>query len=107
MPLIDIKYDDKQVGDSEIKILSTVVQEIVSQATRIEDVFVYADSAKISVKVAPIEIFIKMSADKITDQSILLTEIKSKLSDFKSKNNFSHPINLTLIPMQWKIEIGI
>ena len=48
-----------------------------------------------------------MSAHKIVDQDELMQEIKSKLKEWKDKNNFAHPINLTLIPMQWKIEIGI
>ena len=48
-----------------------------------------------------------MSAHKIENEDKLMNEIKSKLSDWKKKNSFQHPINLTLIPMQWKIEIGI
>jgi hypothetical protein len=70
-------------------------------------VFVYANKAQIKVKIAPIEIFVEMSAHKITDLDELFSEIKSNLSEWKKTNNFSHPINLTLIPMNWKIEIGI
>lgn len=107
MPLINVEYDDNKISDSEIKILSEGIKKVVSEVTGIGDVFVYANSAKVKVNIAPVEVFIKMSAEKITDQDKLLAEIKSKLIDFKSKNSFSHLINLTLIPMHWKVEIGI
>lgn len=107
MPLINIEFDNTKVGDSDVKILSEAIQKIVSEVTGIEDVFVYARSAEIKVKIAPIEIFIQMSAHKITDMDDLVAKIKSRLSEWKQQVNFPHPINLTLIPMYWKIEIGI
>lgn len=105
--MIDIKYDDAKVKDEEIIILSRAIQEIVSGVTHIEDVFVYADSPRIKIKIAPIEVFIQMSAYKIADVDKLIQEIKLRLSEWKSKSGFPHLINLTLIPMNWKIEIGI
>ncbi len=107
MPLINIKYDDAKVSDTEIKILSESIQKIVSGVTGIEDVFVYGDSAKIKVNIAPIEIFIEMSAEKIIDQDKLLSQIVTKITEWKAENKFPHQINLTLIPMNWKIKIGI
>ena len=107
MPMIKIEYDDAKVSDKEVASLSEAIQEIVSSVTQIEDVFVYANSARIKVKIAPIEVFVQMSAHKITDVDKLTNQIKSHLSEWKSKNNFQYPINLTLIPMNWKIEIGI
>ena len=107
MPIINVEYDDEKVKKEDVLILSKAVQRIVSNATKIKDVFVYANSSQIKVKIAPIEIFVQMSAHKIENEDKLMNEIKSKLSDWKKKNSFQHPINLTLIPMQWKIEIGI
>lgn len=107
MPLIKLEFDDKKVPSVEIQKLSKAVQKIVSEITRIEDVFVYANSAQIKVQIAPIEIFIEMSAHKIQDVDALVQEIKSRISTWKQENSFEYPINLTLIPMQWKIEIGI
>ena len=107
MPVIRIDYDDEKLDKDEILTLSNAIQKIVSETTKIEDVFVYANSSQIKVKVAPIEIFVQMSAHKIKDVDKLVSEIKSKLSDWKKKNSFHHLINLTLIPMNWKIEIGI
>lgn len=107
MPVINIEYDNKKLGKNEIVQLSKAIQKIVSETTKIEDVFVYANSSQIKVKIAPIEIFVQMSAHKIKDVDKLVNEIKSKLFDWKKKNTFHHLINLTFIPMNWKIEIGI
>ena len=107
MPMIKIEYDDKKVKKNEIILLSEAVQKIIVDVTKIEDVFVYANSSQIKVKVAPIEIFVEMSAHKINNEDNLIGEIKSNLSKWKKKSSFSHPINLSLIPMKWKIEIGI
>ena len=107
MPMISIEYDDAIVKKEDILLISHAIQKIVSEATKIEDVFVYTNSSEIKIKVAPIEIFIQMSAHKIEDADRLIGEIKGSLSQWKKENNFIHSINLTLIPMNWKIEIGI
>ena len=107
MPVIRIDYDDEKLDKDAILTLSKAIQKIVSETTKIEDVFVYANSSQIKVKIAPIEIFVQMSAHKIKDVDKLVSEIKSRLSSWKKKSAFHHPINLTFIPMDWKIEIGI
>ena len=100
-------YDNSRVSKEDAFALSLAAQKIVSEVTGIEDVFVYGNSSEIKIKIAPVEIFIEMSAHKIVDQDTLLSDIKLKVSEWKKENKFPHPINLTLIPMQWKIEIGI
>ncbi len=105
MPLIRIEFDG--VSESDIKNLAEKVRDIVSSVTGIEDVFVYANSSQIKIKVAPIEIFIEMSAHKISNADDLIGMIKSEISNWKKSSGFTHPINLTLIPMQWKVEVGI
>jgi hypothetical protein len=107
MPIIRIDFDDQKVKKEDIVLLSEAAQKIVSEITSIEDVFVYADSPQIKLKVAPIELFVEMSAHKIEDADKLVANIKSRLVQWKQESNFAHPINFTLIPMQWKIEIGI
>ncbi|MEK7505708.1 MAG: hypothetical protein AAB597_02330 [Patescibacteria group bacterium] len=107
MPLIKLEFDDKKVPPAEIQKLLEAVQKIVSEITEIQDVFVYANSSQIKIQVAPIEIFVEMSAHKIKDADALINDIKVCISKWKQKNGFEYPINLTLIPMQWKIEIGI
>lgn len=107
MPVIRLDFDNKKVNKKEVQALSLAIQKIVSESTHIEDVFVYANSSQIKIKVAPIEIFIQMSAHKIKDIDKLVKEIKLKLSLWKKENNFPHLINFTFIPMDWKIELGI
>lgn len=107
MPAIEICYDGSRVSESEANLLSQGIQKIVSQITGIEDVFVYADNPKIQVKAAPIEIFIKMSDYKISDEKELMEKIKIDLSGWKNEHHFHHLINLTLIPMHWLVEIGV
>jgi len=107
MPLIKLEYDNNEVTDVDAKILSEAIRVIVSEVTSIDDVFVYANYSKIKVQVAPIEIFVEMTASKIVDENILINQIKTKLREWKQRVNFNHLINLTIIPMNWKVEIGI
>jgi len=107
VPLINIEYDDNKVDESKARVLSEAVQKIVSEATGIKDVFVYANTAKVRVEIAPIEIFVRMSDTKIEDLEALTTKIKDKISEWKKETDFKASINLTVIPMHWKIEIGI
>lgn len=107
MPVIRIDFDKDQINEKAVLELSNAIQKIVSEVTEIEDVFVYANDSQIKVKVAPIEIFIQMSDHKIKDIDTLVTEIKRRLVEWKSGSNFSHLINMSFIPMPWKIEVGI
>jgi len=107
MPLINIEFDNSKVSEKEATDVSVAIQKIVSSVTGIEDVFVYANSAQIKIQIAPIEIFVHMSNHKIKDEEKLIADFKKELSAWKKKSKFSHPINLSLIPMHWKIEIGI
>ena len=107
MPLIHIEYDNDVATSEEIKKLSVVIQEIVSNKTDIKEVMVYASFPQIKVKIDPIEVFIEMS-EIIMEKKPNLTEIiKTDLSAWKKESGFSHPINMTLIPMKWEITIGI
>lgn len=102
-----MEYDDGKVSDAEALTLSNAAQKIVSEVTGIEDVFVYANSARIKVKIAPVEIFVEMSSHKIQNADKLVGDIKAAIAKWKQENGFKHPINLTLIPMQWKVEIDV
>jgi hypothetical protein len=107
MPMITIKFDSKKVTDDEVVALSSAIQKIVSNTTGIQDVFVYADSPKISTAISPIEIFVEMSASKIENLEELFASVKEKLKEWKNENDFQIPINLTIIPMNWKFEVNI
>ena len=107
MPMINVEYNADQVPDSDIEILSAGIRDIVSFVTGIEDVFVYGNSARIKVKIAPIEIFVSMSASKVDNLDELFLKIETKLKEWKTEKNFPYPINLTVIPMNWKFSTGI
>ncbi len=107
MPVIRIDFDNEKVSEAEVKSLSEATRMIVLETTGTDDVMVYANSAQIKVNVHPIEIFVQMSAHKVKDLEELVATIKSRLAEWKQTNNFTHPINFTFMPMQWKIEIGI
>jgi hypothetical protein len=107
MPMIKIQYDDAKLSESEVRSVSEAIRRIVQSATEIEDVFVYANCAQINVAIAPIEIFVEMSAHKIKDEDELVKVIRNELARWKQESGFSQPINLTLIPMHWKIEVEI
>lgn len=107
MPTIRIDYDDNKLNDQDILDLSNAAQKIVSEITGIEDTFVYANSPRVKVKVAPVELYVQLSASKIENVDNLFNEIKTQLSIWKKDNQFKHPINFTLMPMQWKFEVDI
>jgi hypothetical protein len=107
MPMINIKYDDAKITDDKIILLSHALKNIVSDSTSIKEVFVYADSPKIKINVAPIEVFIEMSAHKIENRETLFQDIKNNVIDWKKVNNFEYPITITLTPVDWKFEVGI
>ena len=107
MPTIRIDYDDRAVSEEDARTLSEAVQKIVYEVTTIEDTFVYANSPHIKIKVAPIEVYVQLSASKIGDVEELFGKIKDRISSWKKESAFKHPINLTLVPMQWKFEVDI
>jgi|688.fasta_scaffold794922_2 hypothetical protein len=107
MPLINIEYDDLKISLEDARSLSEAVCGIVSKATGINDVFAYTNTAGIKIAVAPVEIFVRMSASKISNRAELFEEIKAGLRAWKLSSGFPQPLNFTLIPMDWQFEVGI
>lgn len=105
--MINIKFDDGKVRNEKITELSNDLIKIIQEATNIPEVFVYADSPRIKISVAPIEVFIEMSESKVSDRDELFENIKNKVSNWKKENNFEYPINITLIPINWRFETDI
>ena len=83
MPVIRVDFDDKKLKNEEVLALSNALQKIVSEVTEIEDVFVYANSSQITVKIAPIEVFIQMSTHKIKDLDALVAEWLRRNTNFR------------------------
>ncbi len=107
MPVVNIEFDGDVVTKEEMQKLADAAHSVISKVTGIDDVPVYAHNADVKAKVAPIEIFIRLSDHKVKDVDALTQELKQALSTWKKEQNFTHPINMTFIPMNWKIEIDI
>lgn len=107
MPIIRIDFDDEVLSKDDIVSLSKAIQKIIIDITHIEDVFVYANSAQIKINIAPIEIFVEMSAHIFSEEDKMMADIKQNITTWKNEHTFSHPINLTIIPMKRKIEVWI
>ncbi len=107
MPVVNIEFDDKKVSKKDIFLLSNAIHKIVLDTTKTEDVIVYANTSQIRLNIHPIEIFVFMREHKIDNIDNLVRDIKLRLIDWKKQSSFKHLINLTLAPMQWKIELGI
>ena len=107
MPIIRIDYDNNQAQASDIETLSRAIQKIVSTRTEIKEVFVYVNTHELILDADPIEVFVEMSAHIMDKHTNLMADVKADLKKWKEENNFTTPINLTLIPMKWELEIGI
>jgi len=107
MPVVNIEFDSDAVSNENIQKLADATHEIVSKVTDIEDVPVYAHNAEAKSHVAPIEIFIRLSTHKVEDVDALTAALKHAFSTWKQEQGYPHPINMTFIPMDWKIEIDI
>ena len=107
MPVVRIEFDDTKVSQEDAQTLCNAVHKLVSEATKIDDVPVYGNSARLKVKISPIEIFVEMSDHKIKNVDETFGAIKSKISAWKREVNFKIPINLTVVPMNWKYEVDI
>ncbi len=107
MPIVRIDFNQEVVDTTQASLLSEAIQKIVAEETGIEDVIVYANDAQVKVKAWPIEIFVQMSEQKIVDEDRLFASLKSRIVNWKKESGFVHPINLTFIPMKWRIEVGL
>lgn len=107
MPTINLEFDDTKVSEQDARALSEATRQILLDATGIQDVFVYGNSAQIKIAVAPIELYVRISDHKIQDEKALFETIKTNLHNWKAESGFPHPINLTLIPMHWQFEVDI
>jgi 2C-methyl-D-erythritol 2,4-cyclodiphosphate synthase len=107
MPIIRIEYDDATLSHNDADTLSHALCAIITEVTGIKDVFVYCNTAQIKVQIAPIEVWVEMSAEKIQDTDALKNQMVNEVKKWKESSGFAHPINFTLIPMHWKVEIGI
>ncbi|QQR78725.1 MAG: hypothetical protein IPJ68_00340 [Candidatus Moraniibacteriota bacterium] len=107
MPIVRVDFDQEKVNPADARALSEAIQKIVAEVTEIEDVIVYANDSQIKVKAWPVEVFVQMNVSLIKEEDKLFESLKSRIIAWKKESNFPHPINLTFIPMKWRIEVGL
>lgn len=105
--MITIAYDSDKVSSDEATQLATNLQLLVTEVMGEKDIFVYADEKPIVVAADPIEVFIQVNEQKLTDPTDLVDKVAEKLSAWKAENNFQQTINLNVIPVIWHSKIGI
>lgn len=104
---INIAYDSDIVNDEDLSVLSQALPSIVSEAMSAGDVFLYVDTIGASIGADPIEIFIQINAAKVNNPNELLESISEKIKNWKAENNFIHPVNVNIIPVEWHSKIAI
>lgn len=107
MPVIRIEYDSQLISEVKAQALCKAAQNAVVQATGIDSTFVYGNASQITIDIAPVEIWVEVSAHKVPDPEKTSKLIRAELQQWKLHENFEHPINLTLIPMNWQLELDI
>lgn len=105
--MISIAFDHLQVTSIEIGELAQGIQGIVSDALNDKDVFVYTNSAPVSAAVEPIEVFVQVNKQKVSEPDALTQTIAKHIADWKKEAKFNHPINLNIIPVEWHSKTGI
>lgn len=107
MPVVRVEYDNAKLDQQLMTMFCEAIREIVIQSTGIAEVCVYANNSQIKIQVNPIEVFVEISAHKVTDLELLMQDTVDLLKQRKQTNNFTTPIVLTITPMHWKFEVDI
>jgi hypothetical protein len=110
MPTIQILFDDSVVSEEQVLQLGNALRDIALGADNLHDVsfaFAYGESPKIKIGLAPLEVYIKITRWKITDEKALSAEFREKLTAWKQEVHYPHPVNILLMPMDWLIEDNI
>jgi len=105
--LINIDYDSQIVSTDQAKLLATNIQSLVADVMGEKDAFVYANAKTITTGSDPIEVFVQVNQQKITDPASLLEQIATELGSWKVQANFEQPINLNVMPVIWHSKIGL
>lgn len=104
--MIVIHYDNTVVAKDRMGELSNHLQRIVKDVMATKDVFVYANTAQITIA-DPIEVFIQVNTNEVPDPSVVVNAIVERLSSWKHDTGFITPVNLNVIPVQWHYKIGV
>ena len=105
--MITIMYDGNKMADEQASLLAKGVIELVAEEMNDQDVFVYTCKPTSNIAAATVEVFIQVNSHKVSDATTILDGVAAGLSSWKQQNNFSLPINLNVIPVEWYSQVGI
>jgi len=104
--MINITFDSKKVSDEGVSSLTQSIQKIVSEVMAVKDVFVYANKP-LFVLADPIEVFIQVNKNEVSNPEQLTKDIAAHLSTWKEASQFKPAININVHPVEWHYKIGI
>jgi len=111
MPVIKIDYDKSKVKETVVQKIAVELQKTAAEASKLPlaRVSVFARANQLTVNAAPIEIYVQVGSTSIPggDTKKYLGLMKKRMQAFKKAHNITTPINISIIPMNWKSEIGI
>jgi len=109
MPIIRVEYDPDKVSAEQITQLTQDVVAFTKEVTGIPEVYAWVNASQIRINIDPVDIFIELSAQKVpnSDPSVVSKPIADRIRQWKIDHNFNQPVNLTVTPVQWQLEIGI
>ena len=106
--LIYIDYDKNLFSEKEVEYLTWEFQLIIENTSKVENnVPTYASTYEVSINVYPVEIFVKISRHHFEKRENYTENLKQAFTCWKKESNFSHKINLTVIPMDWELALDI
>lgn len=110
MPVVRIDYE-KSVSAEEIQALAAGLQPAIAEASALplEDICVYANQNGFSINAAPIEVYIHAGPGAIPDgnKEVMLARIVEEVKKLKQEKGLSTPINLSVVQMDWRFELGV
>jgi hypothetical protein len=109
MPIIRVEYDPDKISAEEITELSQAAVEFTREVTGIPETYAWVNASDIRIDIDPVDIIVEISAHKVPDgdPKKLSGPIADKIRQWKAEHQFTQPINLTVTPVNWALEIGI
>jgi hypothetical protein len=109
MPIIRVEYDPDKIAPEQITELSKAVVEFTKEVTGIPETYAWVNASQIRIDIDPVDIIVEISAHKVPDgdPKQLSGPIADKIRHWKDEHRFEQPINLTVTPVNWALEIGI
>jgi hypothetical protein len=109
VPIIRVEYDPDKVTAEQITSLAKAAVQYTQEVTGIPEVYAWVNASQIRINIDPVDIIVELSAHKVPngDPKTLSGPIADKLRQWKADNSFQQPINLTVTPVAWALEIGI